>query len=40
MAEFEPKYQITNTIVNNLLEIERVKEGIKTMCFKWRHYPI
>lgn len=31
MAKFEPKYHITNTIVNNLLEIERVKEGIKSL---------
>ena len=29
MAKFEPKFIITNTITNNLLEIERVKEGIK-----------
>ncbi len=31
MAEFEPKFSITNTIANNLLEIERVKEGIKSL---------
>lgn len=31
MAKFEPKYQINTTIVNNLLEIERVKEGIKSL---------
>ena len=31
MAEFKPKFSITNSIVNNLLEIERVKEGIKTL---------
>ncbi len=31
MAKFEPKFSITNTIANNLLEIERVKEGIKTL---------
>ena len=31
MAKFEPKFSITNTIVNNLLEIERVKEGIKSL---------
>lgn len=29
MAKFEPKFIITNTITNSLLEIERVKEGIK-----------
>ena len=31
MAKFEPKFSITNSIANNLLEIERVKEGIKTL---------
>lgn len=31
MAKFEPKFSITNTIANNLLEIERVKEGIKSL---------
>ena len=31
MAEFKPIFSITNTIANNLLEIERVKEGIKTL---------
>ena len=31
MANFEPKFSITNTIANNLLEIERVKEGIKSL---------
>ena len=31
MAKFEPKFLITNTIANNLLEIERVKEGIKSL---------
>ncbi len=31
MAKFIPKYTITNSIANNLLEIERVKEGIKTL---------
>lgn len=31
MAKFIPKYTITNSITNNLLEIERVKEGIKTL---------
>ena len=31
MAKFNPKYSITNSIANNLLEIERVKEGIKTL---------
>lgn len=28
-SAFNPKYTITNSITNNLLEIERVKEGIK-----------
>ena len=27
MAKFNPIYSITNSIANNLLEIERVKEG-------------
>lgn len=31
MAEFEPKFLITGTMANNLLEIERVKEGIKNL---------
>lgn len=31
MAEFNPKFLITNSIANNLLEIERIKEGIKTL---------
>lgn len=31
MATFQPKYIITNTIANNLLEIERVKESIKSL---------
>ena len=31
MAKFEPKFSITNTIANNLLEIERIKEGIKSL---------
>lgn len=31
MAKFEPQFSITNTIANNLLEIERVKEGIKSL---------
>ncbi len=31
MAKFEPKFSITNTIANNLIEIERVKEGIKSL---------
>lgn len=31
MAEFKPIFSITNTIANNLLEIERVKEGIKAL---------
>ena len=31
MANFNPKYTITNSIANNLLEIERVKEGIKAL---------
>ena len=31
MAKFNPKYSITNSIANNLLEIERVKEGIKAL---------
>ena len=31
MAKFNPIYSITNSIANNLLEIERVKEGIKTL---------
>ena len=31
MAKFEPKFSLTNTIVNNLLEIERIKEGIKNL---------
>ncbi len=31
MAKFEPIFSITNTIANNLLEIERVKEGIKSL---------
>ena len=31
MAKFEPKFIITNSITNNLLEIERVKEGIKNL---------
>lgn len=31
MAEFKPIFSITNTIANNLLEIERVKEGIKSL---------
>ncbi len=29
MAKFNPKFSITNTIASNLLEIERIKEGIK-----------
>ena len=31
MAKFEPKYEITNSIANNLIQIERVKEGIKNL---------
>lgn len=31
MAKFEPKYEITNSIANNLIQIERVKEGIKSL---------
>ena len=31
MAEFNPNYIITNSMTNNLLEIERVKEGIKSL---------
>ena len=31
MAKYNPIFKITNTIVNNLLEIERVKEGIKSL---------
>ena len=31
MAKFEPKFLITNSIINNLLEIEKVKEGIKSL---------
>ena len=31
MAKFNPIYSITNSIANNLLEIERVKEWIKTL---------
>ena len=31
MAKFVPNFSITNTIANNLLEIERVKEGIKSL---------
>ena len=31
MAKYNPIFKITNTIVNNLLEIERVKEGIKAL---------
>ena len=31
MAKFEPKYEITNFIANNLIQIERVKEGIKNL---------
>ena len=31
MAKFEPKFSITNTIANNLLEIERVKENVKSL---------
>lgn len=29
VAKFEPNYTITNTMANNLVEIERIKEGIK-----------
>ena len=29
--KFNPKYTITNTIANNLLKIERIKEGIKNL---------
>ena len=31
MAEFNPKFFITNFIANNLIEIERIKEGIKSL---------
>lgn len=31
MAAFNPKFTITKTIANNLIEIERVKEGIKSL---------
>lgn len=31
MAKFQPKYTITNTIANNLIEIERIKENIKSL---------
>ena len=31
MAEFNPNYTITNTITNNLLQIERIKENIKSL---------
>ncbi len=31
MANFKPKFNITNSIINNLLEIERIKEGIKSL---------
>ncbi len=31
MANYNPIFKITNSIVNNLLEIERVKEGIKSL---------
>lgn len=31
MAEFNPKFLITNSIANNLIEIERIKEGIKSL---------
>ena len=31
MAKFNPIYSITNSIANNLLEIERIKEGIKAL---------
>lgn len=31
MAKFNPKYTITNSITNNLLKIERIKENIKSL---------
>lgn len=31
MAKFNPKFLITNSIANNLIDIERIKEGIKSL---------
>lgn len=31
MAKFDPNYTITNSITNNLLQIERIKENIKSL---------
>lgn len=31
MAKFNPNYAITNSITNNLLQIERIKENIKSL---------
>lgn len=31
MAKFQPKFSITNSIANNLIDIEKVKEGIKSL---------
>lgn len=31
MVKFEPEFSIINTIANNILDIERVKEGIKNL---------